>query len=70
MADGRLGVDEHLLPGLEHLRVLALVLVLVDEGRRHVGLEDAGPDGEQEKANEERRDAFPGLEQSWRGASD
>lgn len=70
MANGRFWVDENLLSGLEHFRILALVLVLVDKSRRDVGLEDTGSDGENEKADEKRCCAFPGSEQSWRGTSD
>lgn len=70
MADGGLGVDEDLLSGLEHLRILALVLVLVNESGRDIRLEDTSSDGEEEEADEERRDTFPGLEHSGRSAAD
>lgn len=70
MADCGLWVDEDLLSGLEHLRILALVLVLVDESGRDVGLEDTSSDGEEEEADEKRRDTPSGLEHSWCGAAD
>lgn len=58
MAHGSLRVDKYLLPGLEHLCVLALVLVLVKQGRRDIGFEDASAESEDEEADEKRRDAL------------
>lgn len=70
VADGGLGIDEDFLSGLEHLRILALVLVLVDESGCDVGLEDTSSDREEEEADEERRDTVSGLEHSWRSTAD